>query len=156
MHWSDWAVYAFALAGVYLLVGTLFFYSGKSKLFDSSGMPDGLAKQFSGTFLRTVPGLNASWRILGIFEFAVFLLTIGSLLTLEFLPKKRKPLLLTSLGLSILTFSMLAVGQNAIGQNEGVASLYVYAGSTVALLFLVMQFPPYRSGNWISGRSPDR
>jgi hypothetical protein len=155
LHWSDWAVYAVALAGIYLLIGTLFFYSGKEKLFGSGGMPDGLAKQFSGTFLDTVPGLDASWRILGVFEFAVFLLTTASILTLEFLPHKKKPLLLTGLGLSLLTFAMLGVGQNAVGQNDGVASLFGYAGATGVLLFLVLQMPPYRGPNWISGRAPD-
>jgi hypothetical protein len=34
MRWEDWSAYGFLLAGVYFLVGTLFFYAGKEKIFD--------------------------------------------------------------------------------------------------------------------------
>lgn len=152
MRWEDGVVYALALAGIYLLVGVLFFYAGKEKLFDGLGAPPALAKQFSGTFLDTIPGVDAAWTILGILEFAIFLLTVASLATLEFLPGRRKPLILCALGLAIFTFSILAIGQNVVGENSGVAELYIYAGATGVLLGLVLQLPPYRPANWLSGR----
>lgn len=152
MKWEDWAIYGLALAGIYLLVGVLFFYAGKEKIFDGLGAPPPIEKQFSGTFLDTIPGTDAAWTILGILEFTIFLLTVASLVTLEFLPTRRKPLLLSALALSIFTFSVLAIGQNVVGENSGVAELFLYAGATGILIGLVLLMPPYRPGNWISGR----
>lgn len=152
MRWEDGVVYGLVLAGIYLLVGVLFFYAGKEKLFDGIGAPAGIEKQFSGTFLETIPGVDASWTILGILEFAVFVLTVVSLATLEFLPSRRKPFLLSALGLSVFTFSILGMGQNVVGENTGVAELFLYAGATGVFIGLVLLMPPYRPGNWLSGR----
>jgi len=152
MRWEDWAIYAFALAGIYFLVGVLFFYAGKEKIFDGIGAPPPIEKQFSGTFLDTIPGVDAAWTILGILELAIFVLTVVSLATLEFMPNRRKPFLLTGLALAIFTFSVLAIGQNVVGENTGVAELFLYAGATGVLIALVLAMPPYRAANWISGR----
>jgi hypothetical protein len=152
MRWEDGAIYGLVLAGIYLLVGVLFFYGGKEKIFDGLGAPAGIEKQFSGTFLDTIPGVDAAWTILGILELGIFVLTVVSLITLEFMPNRRKPFLLAGLALSIFTFSILAIGQNVTGEHEGVEGLYLYAGATGVLFFLVMQMPPYKAANWISGR----
>ncbi len=151
MHWSDGVTYGLTLAGTYLLVGVLFFYGGKEKIFDGLGAPDGIVKQFSGTFLETIPGVDAAWTILGILELAIFVLMVVSLITLEFTPSRKKPFMLSGLALSIFTFSVLAVGQNVTGEHEGVASLFLYAGATGVLMFLVLRMPPYRSTHWSSG-----
>lgn len=151
-RWEDWVVYGLALAGIYLLVGVLFFYAGKEKIFDGLGAPAGIEKQFSGTFLDTIPGIDAAWTILGILEFAIFVLTVVSLLTLEFLPSKRKPFLLCALSLAIFTFSVLGIGQNVVGETGGVAELFLYAGATGVLLGLVLLMPPYGRPSWISRR----
>lgn len=152
MRWEDGVVYGLVLAGIYLLVGVLFFYAGKEKIFDGIGAPAGIEKQFSGTFLDTIPGVDAAWTILGILELGVFLLTIVSLARLEFMPNRRKPFILSALALSIFTFSILAIGQNVVGENTGVAELFLYAGATGVLMALVLLLPPYRPANWISGR----
>ncbi|HEX6665743.1 MAG TPA: hypothetical protein VF081_04030 [Solirubrobacterales bacterium] len=152
MRWEDGVIYALILAGIYLLVGVLFFYAGKEKIFDGIGAPMPIEKQFSGTFLDTIPGVDAAWTILGILEFAIFLLTAVSLIRLEFLPDRRKPFLLCALALAIFTFSILAIGQNVVGENTGVAELFLYAGATGVLLALVLLLPPFRPANWISGR----
>lgn len=155
MRWEDGVVYGLALAGIYLLVGVLFFYAGKEKLFDGLGAPPPIAKQFEGTFLATIPGVDAAWTILGVLEFLIFLSTVASLVRLEFLPGRRKPLLLGGLALAIFTFSILGIGQNVVGENEGVAELFLYAGATGVLMGLVLSMPPYRAANWISGpRAP--
>ncbi|HEY2717575.1 MAG TPA: hypothetical protein VGI73_15275, partial [Solirubrobacterales bacterium] len=60
MGWADWVVYVLALTGIYLLVGVLFFYAGKEKLFDGLGAPPPIEKQFAGTFLNTIPGIDAA------------------------------------------------------------------------------------------------
>jgi hypothetical protein len=152
MRWEDWVGYALILAGIYLLVGVLFFYSGKEKLFDGIGAPPPIEKQFSGTFLNTIPGVDAAWTILGILEFAIFVVMVVSLVTLEFLPARRKPFMVSGLALSIFTFSVLGIGQNVVGEHEGVAQLFLYAGATGVLLALVLFLPPYRPPNWLSGR----
>jgi hypothetical protein len=79
-----------------------------------------------------------------------------SLVRLEFMPDRRKGFLLTALGLAIFTFSILAMGQNVVGENEGVAELFTYAGATGVLIFLVLLMPPYRAGDWISRVRDDR
>lgn len=151
-HWEDWAVYGLILAGIYFLVGVLFFYAGKEKIFDGLGAPPPIEKQFAGTFLDTIPGTDAAWTILGILEFGIFVLMVISLVRLEFMPNRSKPWMLSALGLAIFTFSILGIGQNVVGENEGVAELFLYAGATGVLLWLVLQLPPYGAANWISGR----
>lgn len=153
MRWEDGAIYGLILAGIYFLVGVLFFYGGKEKIFDAHGAPPGIEKQFSGTFLDTIPGIDAAWTILGILELAIFVLMIVSLVRLEFLPARGKPFLIASLALSIFTFAVLAIGQNVTGEHEGVASLFLYAGATGVLLGLILLMPPYGPANWISGRA---
>jgi len=150
MRWEDWAAYLLALAGIYLLVGVLFFYAGKSKVIDNHGMPAALAKQFNTTFIGTFPGTDAAWWILGILESAIFVLVVASLVMREFMPTRPKPFLLISLALAVFTFSILAMGQNLTGQNSGVAELFLYAGATGVLFGLVLLMPPYRPGGWIS------
>lgn len=155
MRWEDWVVYGLVLAGIYLLVGVLFFYAGKEKILDGIGAPPPIEKQFSGTFLDTIPGVDAAWTILGVLELGIFVLMAASLLTLEFLPNRRKPVLLSGLALAIFTFSILGTGQNVVGENTGVAELFLYAGATGVLMGLVLLMPPYRPGNWLSGRESD-
>jgi hypothetical protein len=104
MRWEDGVVYGLILAGIYFLVGVLFFYAGKEKIFDGLGAPAGIEKQFSGTFLATIPGVDAAWTILGILEFAIFVLTVVSLIRFEFMPDRRKPFMLSALALAIFTF----------------------------------------------------
>jgi hypothetical protein len=135
--------YGTVVAATYLLIGTLFFYSGKGKIFDGIGAPEGIAKQFSGTFIETVPGVDAAWTILGLLELLVFVVTVVSLVRLEFLPSRRKPILFAALGLAMFTFSILAIGENVTGQNEGVASLFLYAAGTGVLALVLRHLSPY-------------
>ncbi len=156
MRWEDGVVYGLILAGVYLLVGVLFFYAAKSKIIDGHGAPPAIAKQFSGTFLETIPGVDAAWTILGILESLIFILILASLIRLEFMPDRRKSFLLSALALAIFTFSILAMGQNVTGENSGAAELFLYAAATGVLLGLVLLLPPSRPADWISGRGLGR
>ena len=148
----DGIAYWATLVGVYLMIGGLFFYSGKEKLFDDDGKaPQSIKTQFKGTFFDTFPGINAVWVILGVIEFAVFALLLLSLIRLEFLPHREKSLLQVGLAVALFDFACLAFGQTATKQFSGTASLYAYFGSTVVILILVSLLPPSRQDRWLGG-----
>jgi hypothetical protein len=139
-----WAV----MAAIYMGFGFLWYYAAKEKLIDDSGtMPEGLAKGYAGSFVASFPGLNATWLILGLLEAVTFLGFIGSIVTGEFLPARRKPILLGALSMSLLTMAVLIFGQSMIGENEGVASLFGYFAAIVVTILLVQILPP-RRGIW--------
>lgn len=139
-----WAI----VASIYMGFGFLWYYSFKEKLFDDGGtMPAGLAKGYAGTFVDSFPGLNATWTILGIVEGIAFVGIVASILTGEFLPSRRKPILVASLGVSLVTFALLIFGQELTGEFEGVAQAFGYFGATVVTLLLVQILPP-RRGIW--------
>ncbi|HEV7773962.1 MAG TPA: hypothetical protein VGO48_11820 [Conexibacter sp.] len=148
----DDVAYWLTMASVYFLVGVLFFYSGKEKLFDNDAKPPpGIEKQFEGTFVATFPGVDALWAILSVLEFGVFVLLLVSLVTGEFLPHRRKAVLLVGLSLALFTFACLSFGQTSTGNNEGTASLYTYFGATAIVMLLVLMLPPNRPRAWLSG-----
>ena len=66
MLWDDGAAYGFVLAGIYFLVGVLFFYSGKSKILDGIGASWNVVPVFFERRFR-IPGqkpmLNRSMRM---------------------------------------------------------------------------------------------
>lgn len=148
----DDVAYWLTIASVYFLVGVLFFYSGKEKLFDNdANVPPAIERQFEGTFVATFPGVDALWAILSVLEFAVFVLLLVSLVTGEFLPHRRKSMLLVGLALALFTFACLSFGQTSTGNNEGTASLYTYFGVTAIIVLLVLMLPPNRPRAWLSG-----
>jgi hypothetical protein len=137
------APYWLVLAGIYLAYGFLWYFSAKVKLIDDSGtMPAGLAKAFDGSILASAPGLDAAWVLLGVLEAVACVLFAVSLAAGEFLPHRRKPILLSALGVSALTFAVMAFAQNVIADHESVASLMTYlAGSIVALVVVALATP---------------
>jgi hypothetical protein len=149
----DGIAYWLTLAGVYLMVGGLMFYSGKGKLFDDdANAPAGIEEQFENSFLSTFPGTDTAWLILGLFEFGVFVLLLASLVRLEFLPHRDKSIMQVGLALALLTFACMAFGQTATSQYSGTAELYTYFASTAIILILVSLLPPNRSDRWLGGR----
>lgn len=149
---ADVACYWLVGAGIYLTFGLLFYYSAKEKLIDDNGtMPAGLAKSFQGTFISSFPGVNTSWVLIGLLEALVFVAIAASVLTGEFLPSRRKPILLGGLGLSMFTFAMIAWAENMTAQFSTVAELFQYLVGTAVLIVLVLLMPPYRKSNWLSG-----
>ena len=139
-------------ASIYLTFGVLFYYSAKEKLIDDSGnMPAALAATYHGTFIASFPGTNGAWVIVGILEAFVFLAIAASVLTGEFFPTRRKPLLLSGLGLSMLTFAVIAWGENITSQFNTVAELFQYLAGTAVLIVLILLMPPYRRLRWLSG-----
>lgn len=138
------------VAAIYIGFGFLWYYSAKEKLIDDGGvMPAGLAKGYGGSLLDSVPGLNASWVILGVLEAVAFLAFVASIVTGEFLPARRKPILIGALSLSLLTFAVLIFGQEMVSEFESVAQLFGYFGATVVTLLLVLMLPPRRGLRWL-------
>jgi hypothetical protein len=149
----DMAAYWLTVVGVYFLVGVLFFYSGKTKLFDDHGhAPAALKQQFAGTFIDKFPGIDAAWVILGVLEFAIFAVILLSIVRGEFLPRRRKSLLLVALAFALADFACLSFGQTSTGNNAGTASLYTYFGSTAVIFLLVLRLPPIGPADWLSAR----
>jgi hypothetical protein len=151
-HIADRASYWLISAGIYFTFGLLFFFSAKEKLIDNSGtMPAALAKTFHGTFVASFPGTNTSWVLIGLLEALVFVVIVASALAGEFLPTRRKPILLSGLALSMFTFAMIAWGENITGGFATVAELFQYLVGTAVLIVLVLLMPPYRKTQWLSG-----
>jgi hypothetical protein len=127
------ATYSTIIASIYLTVGSVFYYSSRSKLITDSGhMPAGLVKAFHGSFFASVPGDNAAWVLLGLVEAAIFVILAISLLSGEFLPQRRKPILLAGLGLSILAYGFMVVANAMTGNDALVLTLFTYIGVTVS------------------------
>jgi hypothetical protein len=148
---ADTVSYWLIIAGIYLTVGFLFFYTGKRKLFDQAGtMPSGLAAQFKGSFIASFPGVNVAWVLLGLILFIAFLGVVASLLAREFLPSRRKPILLGSLGLSMFAYGLMGFAENMINNSDSVASLFGYFSGTAVVIILLLLMPPYRNADWLS------
>lgn len=148
---ADAAAYWLALAGTYMTFGFLWYFSAKEKLFDqNANMPAGLKKEFDGSFLASVPGLDTAWLLLGLMEAVGFVLIAASVVAGEFLPARRKPLLLTGLGWSIFTFAAMAFANNMVGDFATVAELFTYFTGTVVVIGLVLLMPPYRGRHWLT------
>jgi hypothetical protein len=146
----DKVAYPFALVGLYVMVGGLFFYGFWTKAVDGDfEIAPPLEQQFDKTIIGTIPGADASWVIIIILEGLVFLLLLASLATMEFRPSRRKPFLLSALAMALLVFGLLSFGQNATEQHESVATLYGYFGATILLMLFVRTLPPYTSSRWL-------
>ena len=83
-------------------------------------------------------------------EAVAFALVAASLIAGEFLPARRKPLLLTALGWSIFTFATMAFANNMIADFTGVADLFTYFTGTMLVIVLILLMPPYRERHWLS------
>ena len=137
------APYWLVFVGIYLAYGFLWYFAAKEKLIDDGGtMPAGLAKAFDGSIFASVPGVDASWVLLGLMEAVACVMFALSVIAGEFLPQRRKPILLGALGVSVLTFAVMAFAQNVIGDHESVASLMTYmAGALVTLVAVALATP---------------
>jgi hypothetical protein len=148
--------YGATLAGIYLSVGFLFYYAAHEKLIANGGtMPAGLAKAFHGSFFATVPGDNAAWVLLGLIEALVVVLLAVSLIRGEFLPQRRKPILLAGLSVSILAYGVMIIANAMIANDPTVAELFTYLGVTAIVMFVVRQMSPYRPMSWLAGEARD-
>jgi Na+-transporting NADH:ubiquinone oxidoreductase subunit NqrB len=118
-------------------------------------MPAPLQKLFAGSFFASVPGDNAAWVLLGLLEALVVVLLAVSLLRGEFLPQRRKPILLAGLSVSLLAFGVMGLANDMIGNNATVIELFTYFGVTIVAMFLIRQMSPYRPMSWLAGEMDD-
>jgi len=149
IQWSDVldaATYWAGISATYISYGFLWYFSAKEKLFDQNGtMPAGLAKAYKGTVIDNFPGINATWLLLGLLEAVAFVVVVGSLVSGEFMPTRRKPILLAGLTVSMFTFAVMTFGQNLIGNFDGVAELFTYMGVTGVVYAVIRYWLPTRS-----------
>lgn len=135
------------IASLYIAYGFLWYYGAKEKLFDDDGnMPAGLAKAYRGSLIDDFPGLDTTWLLLGVLEGLAFLTVVASFLAGEFLPHRRKPILLAALAVSMLTFAVMTFGQDIVANYDGVAGLFTYMGVT-AVVFGLLRFVPMFRGD---------
>ena len=73
----------------------------------------------------------------------------------EFLPQRRKPVLLAGLGVSLLAFGVMGLANDMIGNTATVIELFTYFGVTVVVMFLVRQMAPYRPMSWLAGQDEE-
>lgn len=144
--------YWVGLFGSYLLLLSVWYYAAEEKIIAGNlDLPAGIAKQFRGSFIASVPGTHAAWVILSVLEGLVFLGFVVSMARGEFLPHRPKAWLLGSAILSLPVFALMAFGQSMTGQHASVASQYTYFAATILVILLVRAMPPYRSDRWLSG-----
>lgn len=147
----DSAAYWLGLGSVYLLLGAVFYYPFKGKLFDDGGAaPPPIEKQFDGSFIDSFPGIDAAWVVLGAMQGVIVAALAVSLVLREFLPTRLKSWLLAALCLAMLNFALLAFGQIMTSEFDSVAQLFAYFGSTVVVFAFVLLMPPYRPARWLS------
>lgn len=120
---------------IYWIFAGMWLWSFWEKLADP--VPQWFIDQFSPTFVDEFPGLTLSWRVAGVAELLVGLTFLVSLARLEFLPGRRKPVLLLALAGSACMFAYLGFGQRITDQFDSAASLFFYFGATVTSWIVV-------------------
>lgn len=149
---EDAVAYWLIYLGIYVLVGFVWYYAFKEKVFDDGLIaPAPIKEGFAGSFIASFPGTSIAWGILGIAEGLAVVGLIASLARGEFLPRRTKPILLGTLAYSMLIYAVLAFGQSMTAQHESVAELYAYFAATAVIFVLVLLTPPYRPQRWLSG-----
>jgi hypothetical protein len=149
---TEGALYWLSIVGIYVLEGALWYFPFKEKVFDDGLVaPAPIKEQFAGSFIDSFPGTSVAWGIIGILQGVVVVVLAVSLLSGEFLPQRRKPVLLAALGTSLVVFALLLFGQNMTSQFDGVASMFTYFGLTVVLIGFIHLLPPYRPMTWLAG-----
>jgi hypothetical protein len=137
------ATYWLALAGVYLMQGALWYYGAYEKIIGGDlEAPAGISKGFAGTFVDTFPGVGVAWGVISIAEALLVVGLAASLIRGEFLPGRAKPILMATLGGSVVVLGMLLFGQSMIGEHESVASLFTYGGVTFIMMGVVAALAP--------------
>lgn len=110
---------------------TMFYTMGQpgyNKLFNTSEVMGGYVNMFKDTFLAQLPGgIPLFIYILGVFELAVAVLILCSLLKREFLPEYDKTIFDIAMLVTITTFIMLAFGLNILMNYPGTTNLVFYA-----------------------------
>lgn len=151
----DTVAYWLSIAALYLVQLALWYYPAKEKLFDDGLVaPAPIKEQFDGSFIDSFPGTSVAWAILGLLQAVIFVALVASLARGELLPRRRKPILLSALSLSLVMFAALLFGSSMTGEFASVSSLYTYFGVTVVLILFVLLLPPYRSARWLSSLLP--
>lgn len=135
LSWLDQVTAKLKYLSIYAIFIGVFAGAGIEKLTQST--PPSVIKEFSASWVATFPGTDLSWKLAGTGQVIVVLLMILSLVTLEWLPDKSKHVLRLALGLSMLVFAILAVGQYVGGVFSSAAELFMYWGAALVAWLVV-------------------
>jgi hypothetical protein len=116
----DSAMYWTAMAWLYVAYGFLWYYGAKEKLFDHSGS-----------------------MVLGVLDATVLALFLASLVAREFLPHRRKPILLCGLVGSMVVFAAMTFGDSLASNYAGIGLLFVFMGATGAAYGVLRLVPMF-------------
>lgn len=151
----DSIAYWLSIVGIYLVQGALWYYPFKVKVFDDGLIaPARIKEQFDGSLIDSFPGTSVAWAILGLLQGVVVVTLVASLVRAEFLPSRRKPILLGALTLGLVAHALMLFGSSMTAEFDSVASLFTYFGVTVVLIVFVLLLPPYRPARWLSSLLP--
>jgi hypothetical protein len=124
------------LLPLYVVFTSTFGLSAFSK-FTGGGTPGWFLKQFQDSILNAFPGaLTVNFYFIAVLEGLTALGFLGSLIRLEFLPRKEKSLLHGALFLAMADFAILGFGLRLTGDYNGAFQLFTYFAAT----FLIFRF----------------
>jgi len=104
----------------------------------SGGIPENFTNRFGETWMATLPGsLFIPFYSIVLFETAVALLMVASLIRMEWLGSSNKIFLKSGLILSLFIFVMLGYGLRLTGDFGGAANLFFYFGAALIALYVV-------------------
>ncbi len=128
--WTTWMQSGMRLA-ITLLLLVVWGTAGIGKV--QEGYPAWFNEKFGATFLASFPGLPATYWILTACELLAALLTLGSLVRLEFLARRPPVLLLAALTTSLFIFVELSLGQWLTREYQATFQLFTYFCGTLLM-----------------------
>lgn len=132
---TDRVVRTVAYSAIALLLLFTWGFGAVSKLSTGGTVPEWFTQTFEKTFLKSFPGMWASFHSIAALEAIAALLALGSLVTGEAFRDRKPALLIGCLLLSLLLFVQLSFGKQLLQDFTGSHELYMYfAGSLVMLL----------------------
>jgi hypothetical protein len=137
------ATYWLSIVAIYLIQGALWYYAAYEKIVGGDlKAPPGIQKAFAGSFVDSFPGTGFAWGVVSIAEAFIVIGLLASLIRMEFLQSRAKPILMASMAFSLLVLGALLFGQSMIGAHDSVASLFTYAAGTLVMMAAVVYLSP--------------
>lgn len=135
----DFSVRSAVFVLIAILLSFTWVLTGIGKIM-ADGVPTWFQDQFGKSFLAAFPGLSVAFYSIAILEVLAALVSIGSLLSFEWLSRRPPILLHAALVLSLLIFAMLGFGKRLVADHDGAHDLFMYFAATLVMLLVVRSF----------------